>query len=180
MKNTVARRYAEALHSLAKEQDRGHTILPQLEAMAQVWLDNADFRVLMTSPRVSLDSKRQILSELASNLKFEDNLVNLFNLMLDKGRIQMIPDLAEEFRHLDDEASGRARASCTTAHSLKEGQLEALRAKLVKITGAKDVIIDLEVDPSLLAGFIVNIDGKIIDGSLKGRLERLGRSLAQK
>lgn len=180
MKNTVARRYAEALHSLAKEKDRGHTILPQLEAMAQVWLDNAEFRVLMTSPRVSLDHKRQVLAEVANGLQFEDYLINLFKLMLDKGRIQMIPDLAEEFRHLDDEASGRVRASCISAHPLKEGQLGALREKLVKISGAKDVIIDLEVDPSLLAGFIVNIDGKIIDGSLKGRLERLERSLAQK
>ena len=180
MKNPVARRYADALHALAKDGNLRQKVLHQLEATAKAWQDSSEFRILMTNPRVSLDRKRQILSELAKSLEFEDCLVNLFNLMLDKGRIQMIPDLAEEFRQLDDEASGRVRASCKSAHPLKEVQLEALRAKLIKITGAEDIIIDLEVDPSLLAGFSVSIDGKILDGSLKGRLERLGRSLAQK
>lgn len=180
MKNTVAKRYAEALHSIARTNNINQDILQQLEAMAEIWQDNAEFRVLMTSPRVSLDRKREILTGIAGGLQFGEYLTNLYNLVLDKGRISIIPDLAEEYRNLDDQASGRARASCKSAHPLKEEQFQKLRAKLIRISGAKDVIIDLEVDPSLLAGFSVNIDGKIIDGSLKGRLERLGRSLAQK
>lgn len=180
MKNPVARRYAEALHSLARTHNISQDTLQQLEAMAEIWRDNPEFRVLMTSPRVSLDRKREILTEIAGGLEFGDYLTNLFNLVLDKGRISIIPDLAEEYRLLDDQATARARASCISAHPLNEEQFEKLRSTLLRISGAKDVIIDLEVDPGMLAGFSVNIDGRIIDGSLKGRLERLGRSLVQK
>jgi len=180
MKSTAAKRYAEALHALARSNMRSREFLEQLEAMAAVWRDNAELRVLLTSPRVSLDNKRRVLAAVADGLGFESYLVNLLNLMLDKGRIQMIPALTEEFRNLDDQASGRVRARCQSARPLTEAQMEALRAKLIKITGARDVIVDLKIEPRLLAGFVANIAGKIIDGSLKGRLERLKRSLVQK
>ena len=55
-----------------------------------------------------------------------------------------------------------------------------MRRRLSAFRDAKDIIITFETDPSLLAGFVVSIDGKIIDGSLRGRLHRLRRALAQK
>lgn len=179
MRNTAAKRYAEALHSIAREKDLSQEILQQLEAMAEIWRDQPGFRVLMTSPRVEMARKRETLAELAQHLHFRDAMTNLFNLILDKGRIDMVPDLAQEFRQLDDHISARARAHCVSARPLSETQLEQLRAKLIRAVGAKDVLITMEIDPRLLAGFTVSIEGKIIDGSLKGRLNRLLRSLTQ-
>lgn len=178
MQNTVAKRYAEALHSLAREENLCQEILPQLETIAKAWQDNAEFRTLMTSPRVDMVRKRQILAELGYRLKFQSFMTNLFYLMLGKGRIDMVSDLADEFRKLDDQTSNRVRALCRSAQSLKNEQLTALRNKLIEIAGAQEVLINLEVEPSLLAGFTVSIDGKIIDASLKGRLQHLGRALS--
>lgn len=178
MQNTVAKRYAEALYSVARESNLTREVLAQLEALAEVWQGQEGFRALMLSPRVEHSTKRQTLAELGEKLQFADTVKNLFDLMLDKGRIEMIPALAAEYRRLDDEAFGRARAHCKVAHPLTQEQLEQLRQKLIKIVGARDVLINVEIDQSLLAGFTVSIDGKIIDGSLMGRLQRLKRSLA--
>lgn len=179
MQNTAAKRYAAALHSLAQDQNITEEVAQQLESLSIHWQEQRDFRTLLTSPRVGMDQKRQLMTEIGKKLKFGKAMANLMQLMLDKGRIEIIPGLAQEFIKLDDEYSGRIRAQCTSARPLTQTQLNALRDKLIKITGAKDVLISLETNPSLLAGFVVSVDGKMIDGSLKGRMQRLGRRLAQ-
>lgn len=179
MQSTAAKRYAAALHQIAREQKLTRQISEQLEELAKIWVNQPDFKALMTSPRIEISRKRSTLTELGDRLQFGKPMTNLINLMLDKGRIDIIPALAEEFRQLDDSLLGRARARCISARPLAEQQLDLLRNALKKVTGTKEVLITLETEPSLLAGFVVSIDGKIIDGSLKGRLERLQRRLTQ-
>jgi F-type H+-transporting ATPase subunit delta len=106
-------------------------------------------------------------------------IVNTLNLMLDKGRISLLVDFVDQYRSLSDRHSGRIRAHCRTAAELNSKQLEALKSKLRKLTGASVVELEIQTDPQLLAGFIVNVGGMIIDGSLNGRLNRLGQNLLQ-
>jgi len=179
MQNTVAKRYAAALHEIAREQNITEQITRQLDELSRLWRDQGGLKSLLTSPRVELSQKRLVLSELGQKLHFDKAMTNLFNLLLDKDRIDIIPALADDFRSLDDSFIGRSRAHCRFPRPLTEQQLEQLREKLINITGAKDVLITLEIDPSLLAGFVASIDGKIIDGSLKGSLHRLQRRLTQ-
>jgi F-type H+-transporting ATPase subunit delta len=179
MKNTVAKRYAAALYAIARDENLTEQVSGQLDELARVWQDQPDFKSLLTSPKVDLAQKRLVLRELSEKLQFGKSMTSLFNLILDRGRIGIIPALADEFRLLDDTHIGRARAHCISPHPLSEEQLNRLREKLLRITRAKQVLITLEIDPSLLAGFVVSIDGKIFDGSLKGRLQRLGRHLVQ-
>ena len=179
MQNTVAKRYASALYDITREQNLTQQVSQQLDALARTWQEEGGFKTLMTSPRVGKTLQRQVLTELGQKLQFGKSMTNLFNLLLDRGRIDIVPALADEYRLLDDSFVGRGRAICRSPHPLSEQQLDQLRNKLISITGAKDVLITLEIDPSLLAGFVVSIDGKIIDGSLKGRLLRLQQSLTQ-
>ncbi|MDD2281805.1 MAG: ATP synthase F1 subunit delta [Eubacteriales bacterium] len=179
MQTKAAKRYAAALHSYARQHGLTTEILKQLEEIAGLWQDSPELRQVMQSPRIERSRKAKILQAVGSRLEFSQPLTNLFNLLLDKGRLAIFPALFREFEALEDMAAGRTRARCLVAHSLTEQQLGQLRRRLIKISGAKDVLIALEADPSLLAGFVVSIDGKIIDGSLKGRLNRLQRSLAR-
>jgi len=178
MQSTVAKRYAAALHSLAQDQNTTQLISQHLQELARIWQQETGFSKLMTNPRVDLARKRAVLTDLGAKLSFDQQMANLINLLLDKGRIDIIPALAQEYRQLDDFQQGRARAKCVSANTLSQDQLEQLQASLTKITGAKEVLISLEVDPSLLAGIVVSVDGRIIDGSLKGRLQRLRHRLA--
>ncbi len=179
MQTKAAKRYAAALHSFARQRGLTAEILRQLEEFAGLWQDSPELRQVMQSPRIERSRKANILQAVGSRLEFSQPLMNLCNLLLDKGRLEILPALFREFEALEDMAAGRARAHCLVAHPLTEEQLGKLRQKLIKISGAKDVLLTLETDPSLLAGFVVSIDGKIIDGSLKGRLHRLQRRLAR-
>lgn len=179
MQNTAAKRYAEALYAIARENNLTLQVDSDLTELSGVWRDQLLLRSVLTSPRIELSLKRQTAEGLSKGLKMQKPMLNLLYLLLDKGRIDLISDLAREFSALHDAHSGRVRAHCKTARPLTEVQLDLLKAKLMKITGAKEVIVTLENDPSLLAGFVVKIDGKIIDGSLKGKLQRLQSSITQ-
>lgn len=179
MQNTAAKRYAEALYDIARENNLTLQVDSDLTELSRVWKDQPLLRSVLTSPKIEISLKRQTAEDLSKRLKMQKPMLNLLYLLLDKDRIDLISDLAREFSALHDANSGRVRASCKTARPLTEVQLDLLKAKLIKITGAKEVIVTLENDPSLLAGFVVRIDGKIIDGSLRGRLKRLQSSITQ-
>lgn len=178
MQSTAAKRYAAALHALARDKNLSQQFSAQLEELARIWDTQPEFRQVLLSPKLGVSQKRSILLDVGKRLDFDRSMANLMDFMLDKGRINILPDLASEFRYLEDQVSGRVRALCKAARPLTEVQLAQLRDRILTMTGAKEVLITVEIDPSLLAGFIVSIDGKMIDGSLKGRLLRVQSSMA--
>ena len=102
--------------------------------------------------------------------------MNLIGLMLRRGRIQELPRLAAEFRRLDDERQGVARASVTSTLPLEPDELQALKERLARSTDRR-VELDLTVDPSLLGGLVVRLGDRLVDGSVRSRLERLRNRL---
>ncbi len=179
MQTKAAKRYAAALYASASQADIAAEVAAQLALLAGMWRDTPELRDIIRNPRIEKPFKAEIVQKISRELGFPQLLTNLLNLMLDKGRLEILPALCAEYQALEDSAAGRVRAKCLVAHPLTEEQVEKLRRRLSAFRDAKDIIITFETDPSLLAGFVVSIDGKIIDGSLRGRLHRLGRALAQ-
>lgn len=179
MQTKAAKRYAAALFANARQHNQSAATLSQLEKLTALWQANAEIREVMGSPKVKGSSKAGILKAIGSKLELMPSLVNLSYLLLDKGRLAMLPALCQEYEFLEDRALGQVRASCVSAQPLTEQELAQLRQSLTKLSGAAAVLLSVTLDPSLLAGFVVNIDGKLIDGSLKGRLHRIKSSLAR-
>lgn len=180
MQTKAAKRYAAALHASARQAEITSEVASQLAILAGMWRDIPELRDVMRNPQIEKSFKAEIVHKISRELDFPQLLTNLLNLLLDKGRLEILPALSSEYQALEDSAAGRVRAKCLVAHPLTEERVEKLRRRLLSFSGAKDIIISFETDPSLLAGFVVSIDGKIIDGSLRGRLHRLRRALAQK
>ena len=103
-------------------------------------------------------------------------VLNLVKLMLRRGRIEQLPQVAAEFRRLDNARQGIVPATATSATPLSQDEVRALVARLEQMTGAR-IELDLQVDPSLLGGLIVRVGDRMIDGSVRGRLERLRNQL---
>ena len=101
---------------------------------------------------------------------------NLIQLLLKRGRIEQLPRVAAEFRRLDDRRLGITHATATSATALTPDEVRALTARLEQSTGGR-VELRVEVDPSLLGGLVVRIGDRLIDGSVRGRLERLRNQL---
>jgi F-type H+-transporting ATPase subunit delta len=103
-------------------------------------------------------------------------VLNLILLLLRRGRIEDLPRVAAEFRRLDHERKGITTATVISALPLEADEVRALTTRLEQSTGGH-VELDVKVDPSLLGGLVVRVGDRMIDGSVRGRLERLRNRL---
>jgi len=177
MQNTVAKRYAAALYELAAETNNASEINGQLALLAEIWEGDETIRQFLTNPRCSLNEKKEVIFSLAREAQLHQFVTNTISLMLEKGRIKILPAVSRSYTELDDRNNSRVRAHCRSATSLDAGELQLLQQVLKKISKASEVILTSETDASLMAGFILSYHGVTVDGSLSGGLDRLHRQM---
>jgi len=173
-RDSAARRYAEAAFQVAQRDGTVDAWRRELEDAATVVAVPAIGHTL-ANPSVALDTRaasvEQTLGHIASR-----PVLNLIQLMLRRGRIEDLPHVAAEFRRLDNARKGVTLATATSAAPLSAAELKALTERLEALTGGT-IELDVEVDPSLLGGLVVQVGDRLIDGSVRGRLERLRNQL---
>ncbi len=173
-RKTAARRYAEAAFEVAVRDDAVEAWRKELDTAAAIVADERVGRAL-ANPSIPLDTRiataESILGKLVSA-----PVLNLIRLMLRRGRIEELPRLAAEFRRLDDERQGIVRATATSALPLTPDEVTALTKRLAQTTSGR-VELDTEVDRNLLGGLVVRLGDRLIDGSVRSRLERLRNQL---
>ena len=98
-------------------------------------------------------------------------------LLVRRGRIELLPEVAAQLRRLYDQRQGIVKATVTSAAPLTEAETIALRERLAGMTGGR-VDLSVQVDPAILGGVMVRLGDRLIDGSVRGRLERLRTRLA--
>jgi F-type H+-transporting ATPase subunit delta len=130
---------------------------------------------MLSNPAIALE-QREALVKKALSKAVSRPVLNLVLLMLRRRRIEQLPRVAAEFRRLDNQRKGITQASATSAAELTPSELEALTNKLEQFTGGR-VELDVSVDPSLLGGLVVRVGDRLIDVSVRGRLERLRNQL---
>jgi F-type H+-transporting ATPase subunit delta len=104
-------------------------------------------------------------------------VLNLIVLLLRRGRIELLPRVAQEFARLDDLDKQVIHATATSAAPMGPDEVRALTARLEQLSGGR-VELTTEVDPGILGGVVVRLGDRLIDGSVRGRLERLRSKLA--
>lgn len=172
MMASMAGRYAAALFDLAKEQRQ----LPQVEAdlkAFQAMLDaSGDLRRLVRSPVVSAEDQAKALDAVLVKAGFSPLTGNFFKLIARNRRLFAVADMMRNFRALLARERGEVSANVASAHPLTPEQLTALKDTLRGQIG-KDVQVNTRVDPGLLGGLIVKIGSKMIDSSLRTKLNNL-------
>jgi F-type H+-transporting ATPase subunit delta len=173
-RDTAARRYAEAAFEVAMRDGSLERWRPELDLAAGIAGDERALDVL-ANPSVPLERRSKALDALLGD-RVSRPVRNLIQLMLRRGRIEQLPRVAAEFRRLDDERQGITHAIATSATALTPDEVRALTARLEQSTGGR-ISLDTQVDPSLLGGLVVRVGDRMIDGSVRGRLERLRNQL---
>ena len=173
-RDTAARRYAEAAFEIAQRDDSIDVWRRELEVAATIVGDERVVRHL-ANPAVSLE-QRTTQVEKALGKAVSQPVLNLVLLQLRRGRIEQLPQVAVEFRRLDNARQGITEATATAAAELTPAEVEAITRRLEQLTGGR-VELDVQVDPSLLGGLVVRVGDRLIDGSVRGRLERLRNRL---
>ena len=173
MKGTVlSRRYAVALADVAESDDCLGRVGEDLRALADAFQSDRALDVLFRVPGRSRSERAAVLSDICAGLNIAPLALHVVLYLMDKNRTALLPDLANSFT---EEALSRMdihTAVVVSATALTQAQRDSLRAALEKRT-AGTVQLDEHIDESLVAGFRVELDGHLFDGSLRGRLDKL-------
>lgn len=173
-RETAARRYAEAAFEVAVRDSTVETWRNELDAAAAIVSDDRVAR-LLGNPAVALETRLDIAASTFGKVVGKP-VLNMIGLMLRRARIDQLPRVAAEFRRLDNARQGIVLATATSAAPLSQDEVRAVTARLEELTGGR-VELTLDVDPALLGGLVVRVGDRLIDGSVRGRLERLRNQL---
>lgn len=173
-RSSTARRYAEAAFEVAMRDGTLERWRAELDQAADLAGDRRATTIL-ANPSIPIDKRSAVLEELLAD-RVSKPVLNLLQLLLRRGRMEELPRVAAEFRRLDDERQGIVHATVTAAAELTQDEIRELTARLERSTGGR-IALDVEVDPSLLGGLVVRVGDRMIDGSVRGRLERLRNQL---
>ena len=168
-----AKRYAQAVFELALERNEFESWQEGLKKIVDLTTDKK-LMALLENPSLSFAAKKSLLRErlaeinpLASNLAF---------LLASKGLLMRSGDLLQKYNDLLDAHRGIERAKVTTVLPLGDQEKDAISQRLGKIIERK-VVVDAQVEPSIIGGFIARIGDMLIDGSVHQKLETLKRTL---
>ncbi|MBX3727515.1 MAG: F0F1 ATP synthase subunit delta [Xanthomonadales bacterium] len=171
---TLARPYARAAFDLAKGDGLLADWSRRLAFSAQV-ADEPVVRALLTGPM--LDGAAQVALMLPEGDTADGVYGRFLAVLARNGRLPVLPDIAAQFEVLRAEDEGVVKAVVRTAVPLEPAQADALAASLRRRFG-RQVELRNEIDASVIAGAVIDADGTVIDGSVRGRLARMGSALS--
>ena len=173
-RRTYARRYSQAVFNIARERnelDRWQSDLKKIATLGE----DTKFVALLENPKVRFEDKAKLLSGWLGDIN--PLALNLVYLLVSKGRLGMVGDIADEYQRLLDNYRGIEQAEVTTAIPLDDEDKRKLEERLEAVVGKK-VVLKLSVDPGVLGGVVARIGGKLLDGSTRSKLMALKKALA--
>ena len=172
----VARRYARAVMDLGIELGSLDAIVDEVSAFAAAYETSPDLRSALENPLVAHSAKKAVINDVADRLGVSTTTRHTLQLLVDRRRAKALPYVAQALRELADARKGLLRAEVTTAAPLPETYYARLQAQLEAMTGQK-VVVDRRTDTTLIAGVVTRIGDRILDGSLRTRLQSLRDAL---
>lgn len=168
-----AKRYAQAVFEIALERNEFESWQEGLKKIVDLTTDNK-LMALLENPSLSFAAKKSLLQERLG----ETNPLafNLALLLVSKGLLRLSGDISQTYNELLDAHRGIERAKVTTVLPLGDQEKDAISQRLGKIIERK-VVVDAQVEPSIIGGFIARIGDMLIDGSIHQKLETLKRTL---
>jgi F-type H+-transporting ATPase subunit delta len=171
--STAARRYAEAAFQLATRDDALDAYADGLDVAAS--LVTGDVLEVLRNPSRPLKQRADLVDALLGN-RVPVPVLKLVGLLVERGRIDRLPNVAREYRRMLDTQRGVVQAVAKTALPLTDDETAALQRKVATMTG-RTVNLTVEVDESLIGGLTVRVGDTLYDASVRGRLERLRERL---
>jgi F-type H+-transporting ATPase subunit delta len=175
--NEVATPYAQALLDIVVERGTLAAVRPQVDAIAALAAESFDLGSVFANPTVTESERKAVVGALCDQLGADPMLRNFLLLLSEKRRLAFFGDIAAVFGQLADAREGVVTADVTSASELTAAQQAKLATTLESVTGRR-VRLAVAVDPSLLGGLRVTVDGHVYDTSVKNQLDALrGRIL---
>jgi F-type H+-transporting ATPase subunit delta len=169
-------RYATALFDLAVEGKALDAVLESLGRLGEALAASPDLRALTTSPMIPRPAAEAAITGLADAMSLDSLTRSFLGVLARNRRLSALPDIIRDVRALAAARRGEVTARVTSARPLSRTQQTAL-AKKLKAGIGRDVALELETDPAILGGLVVRIGSRMIDSSIRTRLDQLGQAL---
>ncbi|MBM3942028.1 MAG: F0F1 ATP synthase subunit delta [SAR202 cluster bacterium] len=172
-KRPSGKRYSQALFELAVDQGQPDQWAESLKFAAQT-LDNAEFRALLKDAKVPSAERVKAVTAVLGDLP--PMVQNLVSLLVARGLIDLLPQVAAAYEQLLDQYRGRQQVEITSAVALTQGDRQHITRFVGDLIG-RDVVLTTSVDENILGGLIIQIGDRLLDGSTRARLEGLRKQL---
>jgi F-type H+-transporting ATPase subunit delta len=174
----MAGRYATALFDLALEANAVDSVKTELDRFDALVAESADLNRLVRSPVFSTEQQLQALTAVLERAGIAGLTATFLKLAASNRRLFAVRDMIRAFRALVASHKGEATAAVTVAEPLKDQHVHALRAALKSVTG-KDVDLDVKVDPAILGGLVVKLGSRMVDSSLRTKLNAIKHAMKE-
>ena len=169
------KQYASALFDIVKEDKTLNEAKESFDVFVDVLNSNIDFWNVLNSPKIKTDEKKNLIKETFKPC-LEDFILFLY-VVLDNGRIDIVSDIYEAFLNLYNEANLVKNVLVLSANKLEEKELKELKVSLEKYYAGYKVIINNKIDPSVIGGYHILVNGLSIDLSVKHKIDSLKSTL---
>lgn len=179
----LARRYSRAfLRAIEKELGTKGSPTPaqklagSLSSFANVWQKEVELRTAVTNPMFDKEQRSKALLAIAEKAGLTDIAVRFLRLVFERDRISVLPQIAESFEAEANTAAGVVKVEVCVARAVEEPESSQIEQSLSQhIAGNTE--FSWSIDPSILGGMLVKYSGKVLDGSLQGRIQRIEKRL---
>lgn len=173
---SLAGRYATALFELARDRGQIEAVERSLARLKQALDEVPEFKTVTTSPELSRDQTERTVLAVADQMGVDALTRNFLGVLSENRRLGQLGHVARDFNILTAAHRGEVTAEVVSAHALSDDQMDALRKQLRARVG-RDVNIQSRIDPSILGGLVVKIGSRMIDNSIRTRLNTLATAM---
>ncbi|HBB33203.1 MAG TPA: F0F1 ATP synthase subunit delta [Cyanobacteria bacterium UBA8803] len=173
----VVEPYAEALMSVAQSNNLTQQFGEDVESLLNLLAESPELQQFLGSPVVKAEDKEAVLQRIAGD-QMHPYMVNFLKILVQRRRILFLEVICKQYQALLRKLNQTVLAEVTSAVALNEGQQQAIREKVIGITGARNVELDTKIDPDLIGGVIIKVGSQVIDSSLRGQLRRIALRLS--
>jgi len=171
----IASKYAEAVLELAVGLRQEEKIFEEIKLIAAVIASDKEMTIIINHPSIDAAEKKQFLSSLFAG-KISDLSQNLIGLLADKRRLDLIPFIENSYRELLNKRKNIVSATLSCSEKLADSAVANIKAQLAEHLG-KTLELEVKVDPALIGGVVLKMGDQVIDGSLRGQLKALEKTL---
>jgi F-type H+-transporting ATPase subunit delta len=174
----VSGRYATALFELARDEKSIDAVKADLDRFDAMLADSPDLTRLVRSPVFSADTQSKALAAVLDKSGISGIAANFLKVLTANRRLFAVNDVNRAFRALVAKFKGEAMADVTVAENLSDKNLESLKTALKAVTG-KDVALNVKVDPSIIGGLVVKLGSRMVDSSLRTKLNSIKHAMKE-
>lgn len=171
----VSERYAQALLELVSDNLSKEDILKELLDITESVKGSGDLNKVMTSPVISNDEKKNVISKLFEHTT-NKVILNFLKLLVDKNRFSMLESITKEYKNEINRLNNLLSINVTSAIDLTEDEKSAIKDKLSNILN-KNIELEWATNPDIIAGLVFEVGDNIIDNSLRHKLQDLSRNI---